>query len=126
MKYQKVLIFVAGSLLFICDIMITVSNIKKLPPILTSDLKFLFKIQIELFIRKTSPRDFVFIFFFSNFGKEKRREKQTVNMPRQYFDIREDKQLSIKIRNYPCLFDISNAGYKEKDRVKNAWKEISH
>ena len=63
-------------------------------------------------------------FFFSNFGKE-RREKQTVNMPRQYFDIREDEQLSIKIRKYLCLFDISNAGYKEKDRVENTWKEIN-
>ena len=46
-------------------------------------------------------------------------------MLRQYFDIREDEQLSIKIRKYPCLFDVSNAGYREKDRVKNAWKEIS-
>ena len=63
-------------------------------------------------------------FFFSNFGKE-RREKQTINMPRQYFDIREDEQLSIKIRKYLCLFDISNAGYKEKDRVENTWKEIN-
>ena len=63
-------------------------------------------------------------FFFSNFGKE-RREKQTVNMPRQYFDIREDEQLSIKIRKYPCLFNISNAGYKEKDWAENAWKEIN-
>ena len=63
-------------------------------------------------------------FFFSNFGKE-RREKQTVNMPRQYFDIREDEQLSIKIRKYPCLFNISNAGYKEKDQDENAWKEIN-
>ena len=63
-------------------------------------------------------------FFFSNFGKE-RREKQTVNMPRQYFDIREDEQLSIKIRKYLCLFDISNAGFKEKDRVENTWKEIN-
>ena len=26
-------------------------------------------------------------------------------MPRQYFDIREDEQLSIKIRKYPCLFN---------------------
>ena len=46
-------------------------------------------------------------------------------MPRQYFDIREDEKLSIKIRKYPCLFNISNAGYKEKDRFENAWKEIN-
>ena len=47
-------------------------------------------------------------------------------MQGQYFDIREDEQLSIKIRKYPCLFNISNAGYKEKDRVENAWKEIDN
>ena len=76
--------------------MIKVSNIKKLPPILTIDLKFLFKIQIELFVRKTSPRAFVFIFFLFKFRKK-----------------------------YLCLFDISNAGYKEKDRVENTWKEIN-
>ena len=52
MKYKKVLIFN-------CDIMIKVSNIKEIPPILTIDLKFLFKIQMELFIRKTSPRGFL-------------------------------------------------------------------
>ena len=46
-------------------------------------------------------------------------------MPRQYFDIRQDEQLSIKIRKYPCPFNISNAGYKEKDRVENAWAEIN-
>ena len=63
---------------------------------------------------------------FSNLRKEKRREKQTVNMPRQSFDIREDELLSIEIRKYPCLFNKSNAGYKEKDRVENARKEIDN
>ena len=47
-------------------------------------------------------------------------------MPRQSFDIRESEQLFIEIRKYPCLFDRSNAGYKEKDRVENAWKEIDN
>ena len=59
MKYQKVLIFIAGSSFFICDLVIKVSNIKEIPPILTIDLKLLLKIQIELFIRKTSPRGFL-------------------------------------------------------------------
>ena len=59
MKYQKVLIFIAGLSLFICDLMTKVSNIKEIPPILTIDLKFLFKIQMELFTRKTSPRGFL-------------------------------------------------------------------
>ena len=44
MKYQKVLIFIAGSSLFICDLMIKVSTVKEIPPILTIDLEFLFKI----------------------------------------------------------------------------------
>ena len=47
-------------------------------------------------------------------------------MPRQSFDIREDEQLSIEIRKYPCLFDKSNAECKGKDRVKNTWKEIDN
>ena len=46
-------------------------------------------------------------------------------MIRQYFDIREAEQLSIKITKYSCLFNISNGGHKEKDRVGNAWKEIN-
>ena len=45
MKYQKVLIFIAGSLLIICNF----TNVKEILPILTIDLKFLFKIQMELF-----------------------------------------------------------------------------
>ena len=47
-------------------------------------------------------------------------------MPRKYFDIREDEQLSIEIQKYPCPFDKSNAGCKEKGRVKNARKEIDN
>ena len=47
-------------------------------------------------------------------------------MSRQFFDISEDEQLSIEIRKYPCIFDKSNVGYKEKDRVENAWKEIDY
>ena len=47
-------------------------------------------------------------------------------MPRQSFDIREDELLSIEIRKYPCLFNKSNAGYREKDRVENARKEIDN
>ena len=59
MKYQKILIFIAGLTLFICDLMIKVLNIKEIASILTIDLKFIFKIQMELFIRKTSPRGFL-------------------------------------------------------------------
>ena len=75
---------------------------------------------MELFIRKTSPRGFLKYVCFSNFRKEKKRKKRAVNIPRQYFDTREAEQFSVKIRKYPCL-----SGYKEKDRVEDAWKEIS-
>ena len=47
-------------------------------------------------------------------------------MPRQLFDIREDEQLSNEIRKYPCLFDKSNAGHKEKNLIETAWKEIDN
>ena len=43
MKYQQVLIFIAGSSPFTCDLVIKVWNIKEISPILTIDLKFLFK-----------------------------------------------------------------------------------
>ena len=52
MKYQKVLIFVASSSLFICDLMIKVSNIKEIPPILTMDLKFLLKFKWNYLLEK--------------------------------------------------------------------------
>ena len=65
-------------------------------------------------------------FKFTLEGKIYRRENQTVNMPAQYFDVREDEQLSIEIRKYACLLDKSNAGYKAKDRIENAWKEIDN
>ena len=81
---------------------------------------------MELLIRKTSPRGFLKLICFSDLCKKKRREKQTVNMPRQSFDIRQDEQLSIEIRKYTCRFDNSNAGYKEKDRVEYAWTEIDN
>ena len=58
MKYRKVVIDIAVSSLFVCD-MIKVLNIKEIPPILTIDLKFLFKIKMELFTMKTSPHAFL-------------------------------------------------------------------
>ena len=45
-------------------------------------------------------------------------------MAKNICDIQEDEILSIEVQNYPCLFDKANSGYKEKDRKKNAWREI--
>ena len=38
--------------------------------------------------------------------------------------LQEDEILSEEVHKYPCLFDKTCKGYKEKDRVKNAWKEV--
>ena len=39
-------------------------------------------------------------------------------------DIREDESLAYKVQKYPCLYDKSDRGYKERDRKANAWREI--
>ena len=38
--------------------------------------------------------------------------------------IQEDEQLAEVIHQYPCLYDKSDAGYKEKDRKINAWRAV--
>ena len=38
--------------------------------------------------------------------------------------LMEEETLAELVRQYPCLYDKSDKGYKEKDRKKNAWKEI--
>ena len=37
-------------------------------------------------------------------------------------NIQEDEILAEEVRKYPCLYDNSHSGCKERDRVKNAWK----
>ena len=44
----------------------------------------------------------------------------------QPFNIWEDEQLSIEIRNYLCSFDKTNEEYKEKYCLENAWKETDN
>ena len=39
-------------------------------------------------------------------------------------DIEEDEVLAEEVRKYPCLYDKSENGYKERDRVRNAWKTV--
>ena len=38
--------------------------------------------------------------------------------------IDKEELLTFEVKKYPCLFDKANKGYKEKDCVANAWKEI--
>ena len=39
-------------------------------------------------------------------------------------DLEEDECLAEEVRKYPCLYDKSDPGYKERDRKKNAWKAV--
>ena len=39
--------------------------------------------------------------------------------------MQEEEKIAEKIQQFPCLYDKSNEGYKEKDREKNAWRECS-
>ena len=38
--------------------------------------------------------------------------------------IEEDESLSEEVQKYACLYDKSDKGYKERDRVRNAWKAV--
>ena len=40
------------------------------------------------------------------------------------WNLNQDELLSTEIQKFPCLYDKSDKGFKEKDRVANAWMEI--
>ena len=44
-------------------------------------------------------------------------------MPRAA-NMKEDEALAQEVEKYPCIYDKSDLGHKEKDRVNNAWTEI--
>lgn len=41
-----------------------------------------------------------------------------------HLSILEEERLAEEVRKYPCLYDKQDAGYKEKDRKKNAWRKV--
>ena len=45
-------------------------------------------------------------------------------MVKAKFTIYEEETLAEEVTKYPCLYDKTNAGYKEKDRKLNAWKKV--
>lgn len=53
----------------------------------------------------------------------KRRHYFICNMPRTA-NIRDDENLANEVQKYPCIYDKTDQGHKEKDRVENAWKEV--
>jgi len=42
-------------------------------------------------------------------------------MPKTTFNLQEDELLSVEVQKYSCLYNKTCKGYKEKDRVINAW-----
>ena len=45
-------------------------------------------------------------------------------MPKPTFDLQENERLSIEVNKYKCLCDKTSKGFKEKDRVINAWNAV--
>lgn len=39
--------------------------------------------------------------------------------------LADEERLSEVIKNFPCLFDKSAKGYKEKDVTANAWESVA-
>ena len=39
--------------------------------------------------------------------------------------LEQEEILAFRVKEYPCLFDKTDKGYKEKDCVANAWKEVA-
>ena len=44
---------------------------------------------------------------------------------RKKLSFQEEEKLSFQVKKFPCLFDKSDKGYKEKDCVANAWKAVA-
>ena len=45
-------------------------------------------------------------------------------LSRSKLNLQEEEALSTEVQRFPCLYEKSNAGYKEKDRKQNAWKKV--
>ena len=39
--------------------------------------------------------------------------------------IEQEENLAFEVKKFPCLFDKTKKGYKEKDCVANAWNEVA-
>ena len=39
-------------------------------------------------------------------------------------DFVEEEKLCVQIQKFRCLYDKASNGYKEKDRVSNAWRSV--
>ena len=41
-------------------------------------------------------------------------------------NIVQEEQLCEVVRSYPVIYDKSHKGYKERDAVANAWKDVAN
>ena len=41
-----------------------------------------------------------------------------------YLSLTNEELLAENIRKYPCLYDKSDKGYKERDLFANAWEKV--
>lgn len=39
--------------------------------------------------------------------------------------IDQEEKLAFQVKRFPCLFDKTDKGYKEKDCVANCWNEVA-
>jgi hypothetical protein len=46
-------------------------------------------------------------------------------MEKKHLSLLDEEKLTETIRNYPVLYDKSHKGYKERDAVSNAWREVA-
>ena len=44
---------------------------------------------------------------------------------KKILSLQEDELLSEEVRSFPCVYDKSQKGYKEKDVVRNAWSKVA-
>lgn len=44
---------------------------------------------------------------------------------KKHFSLLEEEKLTEKIKDYPILYDKSQKGYKERDAVNNAWRDVA-
>ena len=41
-------------------------------------------------------------------------------------NLKAEEALASAVEKYPCLYNKADLGYKEKDRLQNAWVEIEN
>ena len=53
------------------------------------------------------------------------RESKKQMADRRKLSLGNEEKLSFQVKKFPCLFDKTDKGYKEKDCTSNAWKAVA-